>query len=102
MPLKHISLLWSSYFEKFLTFGGIDNAFGFTLSDDLITWGKVQNVEMKNPANGTIRAVSPMMGKWVFLPKNTPESASGSVYCVLDRSRKRDRSGGVIRHCLQV
>ena len=82
MPLRHISLLWSSYFEKFLAFGGIGSGLGFALSDDLITWSEVQKVKMENSGNGTITPVSPMPGKWVFPPKNAPESAHGWPYWI--------------------
>ncbi len=75
LPLTHISLLWSSFYEQFLAFGGIGGGWGFALSDDLITWSDVSKLEAQAfkwdaGGNATITPVSPMPGRWVFEPGN--------------------------------
>ena len=79
MPLRHISLLWSTYFEKYLAFGQLGGSWAFALSDDLITWSKPTVVE-KLQGNGTITAASPAPGKWVLAPEG--DAHAGAPYWV--------------------
>jgi len=74
LPLRHISLLWSSYYSKFLAFGQHNGAWSFALSDDLITWGPTTNIPHESipwntRGNATITPISPMPGRWTFAPK---------------------------------
>ena len=74
LPLRHISLLWSSYYSKFLAFGQHNGAWSFALSDDLITWGPTTNIPQESipwntRGNATITPISPMPGRWTFAPR---------------------------------
>ena len=72
LDLHHISLLWSTYFEKFIAFGEArNNNWAFALSDDLVTWGALTEVVGQVRPNATITPVSPMPGKWVFAPDDS-------------------------------
>lgn len=78
--MRHLSLLWSSFFNSFLLFGeaapgGALNSTGgwcFSLSSDLIHWGPPVAVDaagMINPAgNATLRPRVPMPGRFIKAP----------------------------------
>ena len=73
LNLRHISLLWSSFYGKFLAFGQNGQKWGFALSDDLITWGGTtwippESITWNMHGNATITPVSPMPGRWAFAP----------------------------------
>ena len=72
MKLRHISLLWSSFFDKYLAFGEIipvvDLSWGFSLSSDMLTWTEpvpVANPRWNTTGNASITLLSPIPGKWI-------------------------------------
>ena len=94
MPLKHVSLLWSSYFEQFLAFGDLGGSWAFALSDDLITWSKPTAVG-KMRGNGTITAVSPAPGRWVIAPDS--DAHPGAPYWVgAPNATGQERQSGTV------
>ena len=73
LKLRHISLLWSTFYNQYLAFGEANSDpestdWGFSLSSDLLTWSEpalVLNPRWNTTGNATITALSPMPGRWI-------------------------------------
>ena len=79
LVMRHLSLLWSTFFSQFLLFGeaagggalGPTGGWAFSLSNDLLTWSVPVGVDPRgfiNP-NGTaaLSPLSPMPGRFILL-----------------------------------
>lgn len=79
LAMRHLSLLWSSFYKAYLLFGeaapgGALNGTGwaFSLSDDLVHWAVPTPVDlagMIDPAgNATVEAAAPVPGRFIKTP----------------------------------
>ena len=87
LTMRHLSLLWSAFFGRFLLFGeaqpgsatGPTGGWAFTLSDDLLTWDVPITVDPAgfiNPnGTGAARPISPMPGAFVTVA-GVPEAGT--------------------------
>ena len=104
LPLRHISLLWSSYYSKFLAFGELhQGVWAFALSDDLITWGPPTKIPSASltwnmHGNATITPISPMPGRWTFAPKGSKYQQDVPIWIgAVNASGEKALSGDVYR-----
>jgi len=75
LGLRHISLVWSTYFNKYLAFGGIGRNLAFSVSDDLITWSTpsfVAPTQWNLSGNSTITPIDPPPGRWIIAKTGPP------------------------------
>jgi hypothetical protein len=87
LNMRHLSLLWSTFFGRFLLFGeaqpgsatGPTGGWAFSLSDDLLAWDvpvAVNPAGFINPnGTGAVRPISPMPGAFVTVA-GVPEAGS--------------------------
>ena len=65
----HITLVWSTHFGKYLAFGE-SPAWGFSVSDDLVTWSTPTPVEPPKwwsmKGNSSITPITPAPGRWII------------------------------------
>jgi hypothetical protein len=73
LGLRHLSLLYSTFFKRYLLFGeggdALPGEWAFTLSDDLVHWDVPTAVEtaglVRQTGNGTLAPIDPMPGRFV-------------------------------------
>ena len=93
LRMRHLSLLWSSFFGRYLLFGesagggALNQSAGwsFALSDDLVTWSVPVHVETAGlidaAGNGTLVPASPMPGRFIRAPaSHTFYAAPGDAW----------------------
>lgn len=79
LAMRHLSLLWSSYFESYLLFGEASGTgalgtpgWAFSLSSDLITWTVPTPVDVagffNSSGNTTVVPITPMPGRFIKAP----------------------------------
>jgi hypothetical protein len=96
LDLRHISLLWSTFFKAYLAFGERGGeGWAFSLSADLIHWSVPVAVDQPNASwwkmsgNASISLATPMPGRWIVTageaahwvsPPGHHSNASAGVY----------------------
>eukprot|EP00039_Didymoeca_costata_P013825 m.216468 g.216468 ORF g.216468 m.216468 type:complete len:562 (-) comp15879_c0_seq1:113-1798(-) len=83
LNMRHISLLWSTFYNQYLAFGEANVGRGslswvFSLSKDLIHWSVPVPVDAPNTSwwnltgNASITPMEPKPGRWIVAPLEAP------------------------------